>query len=118
MESIFGHRNHGNRKPAGRKISEKIDNGRKTRYFALPDKFDIHEYSIIERFVYDMPSGRLQDEFERAIDGRGAYRRFKSTLRYYGMEQQWYDFLYEAHREIAIGWCDDNGFEYYEENDK
>ena len=37
-------------------ISEKIDNGRKTRYFALPDKFDIHEYSIIERFVYDMPS--------------------------------------------------------------
>ena len=82
------------------------------------NKFDIHEYSIIERFVYDMPSGRLQDEFERAIDGRGAFRRFKSTLRYYGMEQQWYDFLYEAHREIAIGWCDDNGFEYYEENDK
>ena len=82
-------------------LSEKIDNGRKTRYFALPDKFD-----------------RLQDEFERAIDGRGAFRRFKSTLRYYGMEQQWYDFLYEAHREIAIGWCDDNGFEYYEENDK
>ena len=85
-------------------LSEQIDNGRKTRYFALPDKFDIHEYSIIERFVYDMPSGRLQDEFERAIDGRGAFRRFKSTLRYYGMEQQWYDFLYEAHREIAIGW--------------
>ena len=25
-------------------LSEKIDNGRKTRYFALPDKFDIHEY--------------------------------------------------------------------------
>ena len=85
-----------------------MNTGRKTRYFALPDKFDIHEYSIIERFVYDMPSGRLQDEFERAI----------STLRYYGMEQQWYDYLYEAHREIAIGWCDDNGFEYYEENDK
>ena len=67
-------------------LSDKIDEGWKTRYFALPDRFDIHEYSIIERFVYDMPSGRLQDEFERAIDGRGAFRRFKSTLRYYGME--------------------------------
>ena len=99
-------------------LSDKIDEGWKTRYFALPDRFDIHEYSIIERFVYDMPSGRLQDEFERAIDGRGAFRRFKSTLRYYGMEKQWYDYLYEAHREIAIEWCDVNGFEYYEENDK
>ena len=31
-------------------LSEKIDNGRKTRYFALPDKFDIHEQRRIPPF--------------------------------------------------------------------
>lgn len=63
-------------------LSEKIDEGWKTRYFTLPDKYDIHEYSIIQRFVYDLPEGRLQDELCRAIRGGGAFRRFKDTIRY------------------------------------
>ena len=48
-------------------ISEKIDNGRKTRYFALPDKFDIHEYSIIERFVRMNLSAPLTAEAHSAV---------------------------------------------------
>lgn len=99
-------------------LSEKIDEGWKTRYFTLPDKYDIHEYSIIQRFVYDLPEGRLQDELCRAIRGGGAFRRFKDTIRYYDMEQQWYDYRAQAYRQIAIDWCEVNGFEYSDEGSK
>lgn len=95
-------------------LSARIDDGWKTRYFTLPDKYDIHEYSIIQGFIYDLPEGRLQDELCRAIRGGSAFRRFKDTIRYYDMEQQWYGYRAQAYRQIAIDWCKGNGFEYSE----
>lgn len=37
-------------------------------------------------------------KLERAIQGRGAFRRFKDTVYYMGIEQQWYDFQTEYYR--------------------
>lgn len=97
-------------------LAEKIESSYKKRYFGLPDKYDIHEYSIMERFIYSLPSGSVQDDLERAIRGSGAFRRFKASIRYYRIEQDWYNYLAEAYRKIAVEWCEANGFEYYEES--
>ena len=96
-------------------LAEQIEDEYNKRYFGLPDKYDIHEYRIMERFIYSLPSGSVQDELERTIQGGGAFRRFKSTIRYHGIEQDWYDYRAEAYCDIAISWCEANGFKYCEE---
>ena len=45
---------------------------------------------------------------------KGAFRRFKQSVRYHGLEQRWYDYLAEAYRELAIRWCAEEGLEYKE----
>lgn len=45
---------------------------------------------------------------------KGAFHRFKQSVRYHGLEQRWYDYLAEAYRELAIRWCAEEGLEYTE----
>lgn len=86
------------------------------RFLRFPTKYDIHEYSIMENFVYSLPAGAAHQELANAICGRGAFRRLKNGIRYHRLEQQWYDYRDQAYREIAIRWCRDEGLEYTEEN--
>ena len=85
------------------------------RFLRFPTKYDIHEYSIMEDFVYSLPAGAARQELINAICGRGAFRRFKNGIRYHRLEQQWYVYRDRAYREIAIRWCRDEGIEYIEE---
>ena len=85
-------------------------------YYRLPSKFDIHEYSIMERFIYDLPIGCTRDELAGCIHGKGAFRRFKDSIRYHGIEQDWYDYRINAYREIAVEWCESNRFAYFEKS--
>ena len=99
-------------------LSEQIDEGLNKRYFCLPSQYDIHEYSIMERFVWSLPEGAIQDRLEDAIRGRGAFRRFKDGIYRLGVEQDWYDFRDKAYREIAVEWCEDHGFQFSETSGK
>ena len=49
------------------------------RYLRLPTKFEIHEYHIMEEFIWTL-KGEKADKLERAIRGRGAFRRFKDMV--------------------------------------
>ena len=84
------------------------------RYLRFPSKNDIHQYRIMEGFIDQLSPGKTQDELARAIRGKGAFRRFKQSVRYHGLEQRWYDYLAEAYRELAIRWCAEEGLEYVE----
>ena len=101
-------------KEAFEELTDKIDAEYRSRYFRLPDQYDIHEHSIMERFVWELPEGEMQNYLDNAIHRKGAFRRFKDGIRHYGIEQDWYDYLDEAHRKLAIEWCEDNGFRYTE----
>lgn len=80
-------------------------------FYRLPTSFDIREYDIIEDFVYSLPDP-AKDKLSRAINGRGAFRRFKDGIRQLGIEQQWYDYQADAYKKKAVKWCEDNGLEY------
>lgn len=54
------------------------------------------------------------EELAYTIRGKGAFRRFKQSVRYHGLEQRWYDYLAETYRELAIRWCAEKGLEYVE----
>jgi len=96
-------------------LEELVENAPTGRFLRFPTKYDIHEYSIMEGFVYSLPSGAARQELINAICGRGAFQRFKNGIRYHRLEQQWYDYRDQAYREIAIRWCQDQELEYTEE---
>ena len=99
------------------RLAEQIEDGLNTRYFRLPSPYDIHEYSIMERFVWSLPEGAVQERLEDAICGRGAFRRFKDGIYRLGVEREWFDFRANAYREIAKEWCEDHGFLFKESSD-
>ena len=84
------------------------------RFLRFPTKYEIHQYRIMEDFIDRLPSGKAQEELAYAIRGKGAFRRFKQSVRYHGLEQRWYDYLAEAYRDLAIRWCAEEGLEYME----
>ena len=94
--------------------TEELIETSENRFYRLPTKFDIHEYSIMEDFVDDLPAGAVRNELMNAIRGRGAFRRFKDGIYYHGIEQQWYDYQADAYKRIAVRWCRDEGLEYEE----
>ncbi|MFP4083238.1 MAG: UPF0158 family protein [Candidatus Aminicenantes bacterium] len=86
----------------------------KGRYIALPSRFDIHEYHMMERFALS-----VDDEFSAgllaAIKGKGAFRRFKDGVRRFGIEEEWLKFRGAKFKELAVDWCGENEVEYLDD---
>jgi hypothetical protein len=83
-------------------------------YLPLPDRFEINEYSIMERFCLSMDDDDLRDDLCAAIRGRGAFRRFKDRVQMYGIAEAWYRYRDAALREIAMAWCEEHGITFTE----
>ncbi|MFQ6092774.1 MAG: UPF0158 family protein [bacterium] len=84
-------------------------------YIPLPSKFDIHEYSIMERFCLSIDDDETRDIMYSSIKGRGAFRRFKENIHRHNIAEEWYRYRDEAIREIAIDWCRENNIELIDE---
>ena len=93
-------------------LREQIENEPK-RFLRIPTKF-MHEYKAIESFVHALPEDEVRRELAFAIQGKGAFRRFKQTIRYHGMEQQWYTHREKIFREVAVRWCQEHGVDFEE----
>ncbi len=83
-------------------------------WLQLPSKFDIHEWGIMQDFCYSVDDERLRSELLDAIHGSGAFRHFKSTVYYRGIEQDWYRFRQTALEQIARDWLEENEISYVE----
>jgi hypothetical protein len=83
-------------------------------YLPLPDRFEIHEYSIMERFCLSVDDEDIRDDLCHAIRGRGAFRYFKDRIQAYGIAEDWYQYRDAALREIAVAWCEEHGLPYTE----
>jgi hypothetical protein len=82
------------------------------RWLELPDRFDIHEWSIMEEFSRAQNIDRIRSELLDAIRGAGAFRIFRSTIRRLGLEQSWYQFRDEALADIARRWLEEHNLQY------
>ena len=81
-------------------------------WLALPDKFDVHEWSIMEQFADSIENEDLRRDLLDAIHGRGAFRYFRDTIDRYGMRDVWFDYKALALEKIAIEWLDEKGIKY------
>jgi hypothetical protein len=80
----------------------------------LPDRFEVHEWDIMRRFA-SAQGHEASLELLNAIQGSGAFRRFRSRLGRLGLRKAWYEFRSNAFRQVATEWLDANGIEYIED---
>jgi hypothetical protein len=95
--------------PKAREVLESED------FLPLSSKFEIHEWSIMERFADSRPDATENEELLTALHGRGAFRRFKDTLQRLGIAEEWYRFREAAFEEIAIEYLEANEITYSRE---
>lgn len=87
-------------------------------YEELPNQYDIHEYSIMEDFIERITDDRKSAMLYQAINGAGAFRRFKDKLFDLGLEESWFSYKYVVYCEIAKRWCEKSGIPYEYKNKK
>ena len=84
-------------------------------WIRCPSQYDIGEYDIMVDFADTVTNPKKNELLSAALEGRGAFRRFKDTLRRVGLVDEWYEFKNKAYIEIAREWCEDNKLEYVDE---
>lgn len=86
-------------------------------YIALPSKWDIHEYRLMERFCLSREDEQISEMLYRAIKGRGAFGRFKSATHRFNITDEWYQYREDAFKRIAINWCEENEIEFVDDRE-
>ena len=81
-------------------------------YEGIPKQFEVNEYRMMERFCYSVKNERKMNALLEAINGRGAFRRFKDKVTSLGLDDQWYQFRDECYKQFAMDWCDARGIDY------
>jgi hypothetical protein len=78
-------------------------------YLALPDRIEIDEYGMMERFAAAVADTAAREELLGAIRGRGAFGRFKDAAHRLGLIDEWYALRDRGYEEVARAWCDVHG---------
>ena len=82
------------------------------RFIALPTRRQINEYGMMEDFINQLPDGETKRSLGIAIQGKGAFRRFKDTAYQFGIQDDWFAFRDAAYHRVARRWCEENDIEY------
>lgn len=92
------------------------------QFVRLPNQYEINEYRIMEdfagfaengmKYVSDEQAQEIGQKLYRALQGRGAFRRFKDTLNYYGVVDEYYAYRHTYYIELAKEWCRDHEIEF------
>jgi hypothetical protein len=84
-------------------IEEELD-----RYELIPKAESFEGYRDMQAFIATVEDDHLSELLEVAINGKGAFRRFKDVLLNYPEERErWFQFKDDRMKERALEWLDD-----------
>jgi hypothetical protein len=93
-------------------IADQVERGFGERYIAVPERDSRAGYRDMEDFTATVGPESLQERLEDALNGRGAFRRFKDILARYPQERErWFAFADGRAMERVIEWLADKGIE-------
>lgn len=84
-----------------KKILQKPDD-----FIDLPSQYDMHEYSIMEKFCFSIEDEQIQKRAFDAIRGQGTFRRFKDLMHRVDLIEKWYKYRDDAIKREIIVWCE------------
>jgi len=77
-------------------------------FLDIPTKLDLDEYRIMEEFCWSVENEDFQRKLLHAIQGKGAFGRFKDQLHRFNLTDAWYKHRNRAIRNFAQDWCREN----------
>lgn len=95
-------------------VARRLAQGDDESLIELPTRWDVNEYEIMEDFCKTQPDPP-RDALAIAIQGKGAFRRFKAALHRFDVADEWYRFRDAQFRTIAVEWCEANKIAYIDD---
>lgn len=93
-------------------LAHKIESDVDERYLRVEADDSSEGYRDMEEFAATVTDQRLRDRMEMALDGRGAFRRFKNVLATSTEERErWFAFKSARLRERIVEWLHAEGIE-------
>jgi hypothetical protein len=92
--------------------ADAIESNQDERYLAIPQVGSREGYNEMAEFIETVSDPAMASELERAIQGKGAFRRFKDVLLKYPQERErWFQFQNERTRQRVLDWLESEGIE-------
>jgi len=92
--------------------AERIIGDESGRFVDIPRKPSYEAYDLMVEFTGSVKNRRLREKLEIALDGKGAFRRFKNVIADYpDEEKRWFAFKDKKLREEVVEWLNDLGIE-------
>lgn len=86
-------------------------------YVRLPNQYELHEKSIMEKFAYESGNQRVSEVLFDALRRRRPYRCFKDKINDLGISQIYYDYRNRTYINIAEEWCRNHHVPYRRKED-
>jgi len=100
-----------------RKNKEKVEQDKEGRYVEVPSTDSREGYRDMEDFIQTVDDENLKEKLWIAIDGKGAFRRFKDVLlRYPEVRKRWFEFKDKRTRERVMDWLEREDIEFEDAN--
>lgn len=94
------------------RTAESIFGDNENRFLEIPHRQSYEGYNLMVAFAETVHSKGLREKLAIALDGKGAFRRFRNVLNDHPDElERWYAFKDESMREEAVRWLIVNGIE-------
>jgi hypothetical protein len=92
--------------------ADRVEEGYGDRYIHVPEGSSHDGYRDMQRFIATVEDGNIQDRLWRAIEGRGAFRRFKNLMDAYPRERErWFAFKKRSEEKRAVWWLQSVGID-------
>lgn len=80
-----------------------------TNFIELPSQYDVDEYSMMQNFAFSLSSENHKENLLIALQGKGAFRRFKEVVIYLGIANKWHQYRDKQYKEFILEWCETEG---------
>ena len=97
--------------------AERIIGDESGRFVDIPRKPSYEAYDLMVEFASSVTNKHLREKLEIALDGKGAFSRFKKVISDYPEEEKrWFAFKDKKLREEVVEWLNDLGIEPIEDS--
>ena len=79
---------------------------------ALPSKYEINSWSIMESFCHSLPDDEQSAQLLAVVHGKGAFGRFKAVATSLGLLEGWYKFKSSSYEQMAREWLEGEGIQF------
>lgn len=83
----------------------RVETDEEGRFLPVPSSDGSDDYETMQAYVWSVDDKQIYRALDMAIQGDGAFRRFKEELvKYPAARKRWFEFREERHRERILTW--------------